>query len=76
MRRHKRHGVYHSPKLPAALVPGIDSAMQNYRQQLSAGLEHLRNELMPESERIGWAPSAALPNFLFRSGGCVHKETS
>ncbi len=36
------HGLKLRPKLPAALIPRIDGAMENYRQQLSADLEHLR----------------------------------
>jgi hypothetical protein len=57
------------PKLPAALIPRIDSAMESYRLQLSAELEPLRNELIPESERIGWGAVGRAAEFLVSQRG-------
>jgi len=63
------HGLKLRPKLPAALIPRIDSAMESYRLQLSAEREPLRNELIPESERIGWGAVGRAAEFLVSQRG-------
>jgi hypothetical protein len=63
------HELNLRPGLPAALAPGIDPAVQSYRQQLSLDLEHLRNELMPEPERIGWGAVGRAAEFLVSQRG-------
>jgi hypothetical protein len=63
------HGLKLRPKLPAALIPRINSAMENYRQQLSADLEQLHNEWLPESNRIGWGAVGRAAEFLVSQRG-------
>ncbi len=63
------HGLKLRRKLPIALISRIDSAMESYRQQLSADLEHLRNELLPESDRIGWGAVGRAAEFLVSQRG-------
>jgi len=63
------HGLKLRPRLPVVLIPRIDSAIESYRQQLSADLEHLREELMPESDRIGWGAVGRAAEFLASQRG-------
>jgi hypothetical protein len=63
------HGLKLRLKLPIALISRIDSAMESYRQQLSADLEQLRDELLPESNRIGWGAVGRAAEFLASQRG-------
>lgn len=63
------HGLKLRPKLPPALVPRIDNLMENYRQQLSIELEHLRDQLVPESNRTGWGAVGRAAEFLVAQRG-------
>ncbi|HTW47207.1 MAG TPA: hypothetical protein VMD92_04620 [Acidobacteriaceae bacterium] len=63
------HGLKLRRKLPAVLIPRVDSAIESYRQQLTADLEHLREELMPKSERVGWGAVGRAAEFLVSQRG-------
>jgi hypothetical protein len=55
--------------MPPALVSRIDSMMESYRRQLSADLQHLRDEWMPESNRTGWGAVGRAAEFLAAQRG-------
>ena len=58
------HGLKLRSGMPPALVSRIDSMMESYRRQLSADLQHLRDEWMPESNRSGWGAVGRAAEFL------------
>jgi hypothetical protein len=63
------HALKLRPKLPPALVPRGDSLIEGYRRQLSLDLEQLRNEWLPESNRIGWGAVGRAAEFLVAQRG-------
>lgn len=63
------HGIKLRTKLPPALVPRIDSLMESNRRQLSVDLEQLRDEWLPESNRIGWGAVGRAAEFLASQRG-------
>ncbi len=63
------HGLKLRSGMPPALVSRIDSIMENYRQQLSTDLQHLRDEWTPESNRSGWGAVGRAAEFLVSHRG-------
>lgn len=63
------HGLKLRPGLPPAFVPRIDTMMEAYRQELSADLQHLRDEWLPESNQVGWGAAGRAAEFLVSQRG-------
>ncbi len=63
------HGLKLRPGLPPAFIPRIDSMMEACRKQLSADLAQLRDEWLPESNRIGWGAVGRAAEFLASQRG-------
>ena len=63
------HGFKLRTGLPPAFILRIDSMMEAYRQELSANLQNLRDEWLPESNRVGWGAVGRAAEFLASQRG-------
>jgi len=63
------HAMKLRRKVPLSIAPRIDALIADYRRQLAADLQQLRDEHEPEPDRAGWGAVGRAAEFLVSQRG-------